>query len=62
VTLALDGAGRWRPGMADDAVWIEHAAGGFTYIDVDDETVAALAIRASIPSGQKAAAPRNRRR
>jgi Domain of unknown function (DUF5753) len=29
--------------MADDAVWIEHAAGGFTY--TDDETVTALAVR-----------------
>jgi hypothetical protein len=29
--------------MADSAVWIEHAAGGFTY--TDDETVAALAVR-----------------
>jgi hypothetical protein len=29
--------------IADGAVWIEHAAGGFTYID--DETVTALAVR-----------------
>jgi hypothetical protein len=29
--------------MADDAVWIEHAAGGFNY--TDDETVTALAVR-----------------
>jgi transcriptional regulator with XRE-family HTH domain len=29
--------------MADDAVWIEHAAGGFVY--TDEETVAALAVR-----------------
>jgi transcriptional regulator with XRE-family HTH domain len=29
--------------MADSAVWIEHAAGGFTY--TDDETVTALSVR-----------------
>ena len=29
--------------MADDAVWIEHAAGGFVY--TDEETVSALAVR-----------------
>jgi hypothetical protein len=29
--------------MADNAVWIEHAAGGFTY--TDDETVTALSVR-----------------
>jgi transcriptional regulator with XRE-family HTH domain len=29
--------------MADNAVWIEHAAGGFTY--TDDETVSALSVR-----------------
>jgi hypothetical protein len=29
--------------MADNAVWIEHAAGGFTY--TDEETVSALAVR-----------------
>ena len=29
--------------MADGAVWIEHAAGGFTY--TDDETVSALSVR-----------------
>jgi transcriptional regulator with XRE-family HTH domain len=29
--------------MADDAVWIEHAAGGFVY--TDEETISALAVR-----------------
>jgi hypothetical protein len=29
--------------MADDAVWVEHAASGFTY--TDEETVSALALR-----------------
>ena len=36
--------------MADDAVWIEHAAGGFVY--TDEETVSALAVRFDSPSGR----------
>jgi transcriptional regulator with XRE-family HTH domain len=36
--------------MADDAVWIEHAAGGFVY--TDEETVSALSIRLDTLRGE----------